>query len=592
MKFGYWLLLFTIHFQVICQAQSTDSLLLELHKLHDDATKAKVCDQLFFEYVLKDNAQALRYLDSAISFAHKACDDNALGKFYNNKGAFLSLTGKSILAMQSLNEAMKYAEFAGDFITLLNIYGNVGNIYINRKENEKARFYFEKILASVDKTKDKDTYLTTLNNLAMIYGREKQHEEGLKILQMALELVEEETALQATMMNNIGFAHFKLGKYEKAMEYHEKAIALNKKLGNQYQLLASYLSVSELHLETKSFAKVIEAAKAALQIAEAEDYLEEIASANRFIANAYKETGEQTLALQFLEAHIKALNRFNDQLYSNEIAQLQEAFDVGIKEQEILNLRQNQDILAVLINRKSIQLMTGTVLIILLLILLGMGYHFFKTKEKVALALEKKNLKIETLIKELHHRVKNNLQLVNSLLSLQYSRTEDTETKQTLKEGQARLEAMALIHKNLSIDDDISGLNMQVYLESLTQNLTKSYGFPAESVQLSINLSNSVFDIDQAIPLGLIVNELISNAYKYAFANKDAAKLWLTLNEEKNLISFLIQDNGIGLADHDKIAQSQTFGLKLVTMLANQLNAQISIEVDNGTCFKLLFFKK
>lgn len=591
MKLTYLLLFFITNFQVFCQNHLTDSLLLELQKENDDAIKARICDKLFFHFVHKDNSKALSYLESAIEYAFEACDNEMLGKMYTNKGAFLSESGKSILAMQSLNEALKFAELAGDNVTLLNIYGNVGGIYLNRKENEKARFYYEKILSSLDKANDKLTFVVTLNNLAILHGREQQHEEALKYLKEAIQLEDGETDLKATLYDNTGMAYFGLNQLNKAMEFYEKALLLNTQLGNQFQLLHTYLNISKLQVKKEEFAEAIQSAKAALQIAEKEDYLEDIATAHREISNAYKELGNEALSLQHLEAHITALTRFNDDLYSSEIAQLQEAFDVAIKEQEILALRQNQDILAVLINKKSIQLMTRGVLIILLLFLLGLVFHFYKAKERAAKALEFKNRKIETLIKELHHRVKNNLQLVNSLLSIQYSRTEDTETKQTIKEGQARLEAMALIHKNLSIDDDISGLNMQGYLKSLTQNLTASYGFPTDTVHLDVTLSNPIFNIDQAVPLGLIVNELVSNAFKYAFEKISPAKLWLTLLEDKNWISLIIKDNGTGIPDHENLSHSNTFGLKLVNMLANQLNAKLIVAVDKGTSFKLIFKK-
>ncbi len=591
MKLTYLLLFFLTNFNAFCQNPLTDSLLIELQKENDDAIKARICDKLFFQYVHKDNSQAMKFLDSAIGFAYEACDYQTLGKIFTNKGAFLSESGKPILAMQSLNEALKYAELAGDSVTLLNIYGNVGGIYLNRKENEKARFYFEKILSSFDKTKDTLTYVVTLNNLAILHGREKQHEEALKYLKEAIKLEDGETDFKATLYDNLGMAYFGLNQLNKAMEFYEKALLLNTQLGNQFQLLHTYLNISKLQMEKKEIAEAIQSAKAALQIAEKEDYLEDIATAHREIANAYKELGNEALSLLHLEAHIAALTLSNDDLYSSEIAQLQEAFDLAIKEQEILALRQNQDILSVLIDKKSIQLMTMGMLIILLLMLLGLVYHFYKAKEKAAKALEYKNRKIETLIKELHHRVKNNLQLVNSLLNIQYSRTEDTETKQTIKEGQARLEAMALIHKNFSIDDNISGLNMQRYLKSLTRNLTASYGFPSDTVQLDVNLSNPIFNIDQAVPLGLIVNELVSNAFKYAFQKINSAKIWLELFEEKNLITLLIKDNGTGIQNHEHLSQSNTFGLKLVNMLAHQLNAKLIVEVDKGTSFKLIFIK-
>lgn len=209
--------------------------------------------------------------------------------------------------------------------------------------------------------------------------------------------------------------------------------------------------------------------------------------------------------------------------------------------------------------------------------------------------LIKQNLEKELLLKEIHHRVKNNLQIVSSLLSLQSGSIENESALSALKEGQSRIKSMALLHQRLYQNkDDFSKLNFKDYVSELHKSIEKSHKNSKEEINTSINIENIYFDIDTAVPLGLIMNELITNSYKYAFNN--GGNLTITIEKETNNNSnnnyrLIIKDSGAGIRNFD-INNITTLGLKLVNMLSKQLKGNLKYEYENGTKFIISFIDK
>jgi len=226
-------------------------------------------------------------------------------------------------------------------------------------------------------------------------------------------------------------------------------------------------------------------------------------------------------------------------------------------------------------------LLIGLLVVVVILIFL---YHVYRTKEKQSIRLHEKNMQIELLIRELHHRVKNNLQTISSLLSLQSSKVEDDRAKAALKEGQSRVDAMALIHQKLYIDDDLRGVDMEEYLQALIASLANAHGYKTEIVTQQINMKNKTLDVDLAIPLGLIINELVINSFKHAFHNVSAPTLLVRIDENNNHLEINIADNGVGIKDPENL-QTKSFGFKLVKTLLQQLKATLIAKNDKGTSF-------
>ena len=196
---------------------------------------------------------------------------------------------------------------------------------------------------------------------------------------------------------------------------------------------------------------------------------------------------------------------------------------------------------------------------------------------------QERNSYIQSLIRELHHRVKNNLQVVSSLMSLQSNRIEDINAKNALEEGKTRVDAMAMIHQKLYVDHELAAVNMQEYLQQLTSSLAGSFGLSPTVVETTVKLPNPSMNIDRAVSIGLIVNELVTNACKHAFKNISHPKMYIQLHQYENELQLTISDNGIGVKKTDELGSS--FGLKLVRILVNQLDATMQVTNKDGTSY-------
>lgn len=197
----------------------------------------------------------------------------------------------------------------------------------------------------------------------------------------------------------------------------------------------------------------------------------------------------------------------------------------------------------------------------------------------------------EVLLKEIHHRVKNNLQIISSLLNLQTRCVEGEETINVLRESQNRVKTMAMVHEKLYQSEDLKDINFKEYIENLVSDLFYSYGIKKGTIGLQIDADDLKMDIDTAIPCGLIINELVTNSLKYAFPcpnNEDVVKVGLKKLQQDKL-KLVISDNGVGLPENLDMENVETLGLKMVTILVNQLKGALEVNRTCGTEFKIIF---
>ena len=209
-----------------------------------------------------------------------------------------------------------------------------------------------------------------------------------------------------------------------------------------------------------------------------------------------------------------------------------------------------------------------------------------KAEERIKSSLQEK----EVLLREIHHRVKNNLQVISSLLDLQAGYTDDKKATELLLESQNRVRTMALVHERLYQSHDLAQIDFSTYLKELTTTLFHSYRIDGNRVGLQV-FSDSIFlDIDRAIPCGLIINELVSNALKHAFPDNRKGMITVELRRVKEKqYTVIVNDNGIGLPKDLDLHHTETLGLQLVSGLAVQLDATIGVQRQNGTQFELRF---
>lgn len=200
-------------------------------------------------------------------------------------------------------------------------------------------------------------------------------------------------------------------------------------------------------------------------------------------------------------------------------------------------------------------------------------------------------LEKEVLLKEVHHRVKNNLQVISSILNLQSSYVKDEKTLEILHESQNRIKSMSFIHENLYQTSDLSEIDFSDYVVNLSTNLLHSYQLRQNRVKLRQDVAEVMLNLDQAIPCGLILNEIVTNAFKYAFPDDREGEVYISLSEDDGLITLTMADNGIGLPEGFNHEESETLGLQLVTILTDQLSATLETERTGGTTYRLSFRK-
>jgi two-component sensor histidine kinase len=201
--------------------------------------------------------------------------------------------------------------------------------------------------------------------------------------------------------------------------------------------------------------------------------------------------------------------------------------------------------------------------------------------------VEKKISNDHLLLKEIHHRVKNNLNIIIGLLELQAQNIQDESVKELFRESINRIRSMAIIHEYLYRHDSHSQIDLSVYIESLTDNLLSVYADSRRELLINYSLDNIATDFDIAIPIGLIVNEVVTNSIKHAFIDKQKGVIDINLEKRDNQIILAIKDNGIGIPVNLDIENIKTLGLQLIKLLVDQLNGKYRMIRENGTTVQI-----
>lgn len=209
-----------------------------------------------------------------------------------------------------------------------------------------------------------------------------------------------------------------------------------------------------------------------------------------------------------------------------------------------------------------------------------------KDEERIIASLKEK----EVLLKEIHHRVKNNMQIISSMLGLQSTFVNNKEFNNMLKDSQNRIKSMALIHEKLYQSDNMAYVDMVEYINCLVHNLLQSYLINTERITVVQDIDNLRFNIDLSIPLGLLINEIMSNSFKHAFPGGNNGKILISVKKlSNNDFEMIIKDDGIGIPEDKDIMNSKTLGINLIMALIDQINGTITMTNDNGLKYSIIF---
>lgn len=453
------------------------------------------------------------------------------------------------------------------------------------------------------------------NDIGVFYNRMKKYDSAEVNFLRALEHLKKVDArkygidtnyysfFQSLIKSNLAVGYLKNKRYKEAIPYllidvknslknKEYESAFNAYLG----LIEIYINLNQLSL-AKKYLDTLD-----LLNIDAFNYPKNLARKYYWKAVYYEKVGEINKSLDYLKQYIKLNDSIKEldkelQTINAEIALNVQQKDNALKEKNtalaILKVQQEKD--------NTIK----TYLIIFIIILLIAGFVLFKYYKDVqahSLELEQNNQIIqqqneviqkalkekEMLIKEIHHRVKNNLQIINSIIRLHMSKEHNDKIHVLLSEISARIQSIALTHQLLYKKDKLLEINATEYLKYLCEQIIQSFS-DNNTIQLQCKLpeQSHTLPLDTAIPLGLICSEVITNSIKYAFPNKQGI-ITVIFDCTDTTCHLIIKDNGIGI-DIEKTKKTDSLGMELIKLLSEQIDAQYSFKVDNGTVFEIKF---
>jgi two-component system, sensor histidine kinase PdtaS len=556
----------------------------------EDYNKVYDCIEalVFIHKQLHHNREVDSLLNELIAVAEKIRDKKKLANSYIVLGNHYVDQAYLNLAIEAFFKALKIAEESGDPVEQANALGSIGQANLYLREYETAVDYYNKQEEILKELRDNYQLSITYAGLGEAYNAMKNYPRGLEFHRRSLS-IREKMKYKIAISNslyNIAYTWFLMNDSTgAALQYINRSLAIDRAIHNYDGEAKNYMLLGKIHAYRKNNINTgIRYLEQSYEMARRYNNTDVIQEASGALSLLYAQKGIYDRAY----ANMIINNEISDSLISGEnfkrITQLemQHAFDKKQSDMEMDHLREKLKYETELKRNKMVRnfsLMLGS-----LIIAIGIFIYFSYRKAKKA------DHEKEALLKEIHHRVKNNLMVVSSLLNLQSGSITDENTKSAVRESQSRVKSMALIHQLLYQGDRFARIDFSKYLEQLMASLQGTYSRPGKHIGYAVNAGGVELDIDMAIPLGLITNELATNAYKYAFTEREEGRIEIDLEKTADhMYALRIADNGKGLpADFDP-GNSNTLGLKLVKILSKQIKAKLSFAVNGGTEFRIVF---
>lgn len=527
-----------------------------------------------------------------------------LGSIHNNIGLVYGYMGQRLKSIEYKIKAIEYKEKAGMLgSALATSINNLAAEYNTLGDTAEAIIYYKKALdllyndTSTTKAaclKDYSEMLLNLNQL----NKAKRHINELYELADHLS----DSLYLAIAYVEKGNLAVKQNSFSEAYNFFNKAKGLKPQLYSDRFSIQLNLSLAKYYWEsnTANISLAIDYAKNALEKSEQLNELQYQIQALGILKDGFLKLQKTDEALLYTNKFLK----INDSLYSTEknlvIADIKYKYETEKKELEIALLTNKNELNAVEIeqakekeasqNRYLLLTIIGLALLVAFTSLLVIQVQK-KNKANSQLALKnqqvnKQNDEKELLLKEIHHRVKNNLQVVSSLLEVQ-GKNADEKTKVSIVDGQSRVRAMALIHEKLYQNENIASIDFGEYSQQLSRQIASL--FPEKrNIKIDISTHKIALDIDTAVPLGLILNELITNAFKYGLEKNGQLQIALDMIENDHYV-LVIKDNGTGLPVEFDLKKAKSLGLRLVNRLSKQLYGSVQYQSNGGAEFSITF---
>jgi two-component sensor histidine kinase len=567
-----------------------------------------------------------RNLNTAMDFTKKGLEFSTLKNEPVWHGRFQITQGAILLRMEKLDSAQNVLELAKTKVgqsDLPFLNTQLGYVYERRGQLAKAANYALKSLDLGEKLNDKKAMATAYSDLSNLFWKQGKFESGLEYGLRSLKLFEAwgitdldyDFTLYVTGNNYLALEDYEkarkyyehsiiigerygfynnlsdiyislvdlysyLGDFENAMEAGRNAINYAELLENNFMIMRSWLAIGKMQNKKGNSAEAIEGLKKSITVA-TDDFGDAyyLSDAYNELGRAYAKNNDYKNAYSAFSVYDSLKNEVFTAEADHRISQLRTEFGLAQKESTIM-LQQTQ------IRKQQTRQHLIIIITVLLFSLLLLAYKAISNNIKKNKLLEKKNIEKEFLLKEIHHRVKNNFEIVSSLLSLQAARIVDPNILEAIEQSQHRVHSMGMIHQKLYLGEKLSTVEMKDYFINLTDYIIDSYGKNSQ-VTVDIVMDELELDVDMAISIGLIVNELITNSLKYAFPEERKGNIHLALKLKGDLLVLEVNDNGIGMQSKNPFGTG--FGTHLVDLLVKQLDGKMILVTNHGTSVSIEF---
>ena len=487
------------------------------------------------------------------------------------------------------NEAIKYYLLAGNYFenlndnkNLANTYNAIASCFVSESDCKKAIEYNIKALYIRRKFNDAPLIAQSLNNIGFVFKENHQPDSAIIYLTKSLEIRKHGTdsSEQVSPLQNLGSCWKMKGNFKKAENYISRSLRIALKYDMREEMARGDLDLAELYIAEKRYKEARALVKLTQKTA-AELKLPELlmdAYATQF--DIYHQVGDYKNALFYSNKK----NEIKDSMFTiaknKTISELEIQYQTSQKEKDIAALHLKNNLENKIVREQGLSIIGLGIAAVLLLLLFVIAYNNFRIKDNA-------NKRIQTLMQDLHHRVKNNLQILSGLFMMQINNLSDENTKNALRENEARLTSMNLIHNKLYLDHTNTQIEMEEYLTKLLHHIKDSFGTGKENdINLKVEVERIMLEADKAVAIGLLINELATNAFKYAFDDM-AGEIYLSLKHEgKSRLLLTLSDNGKGIEKTDK-EKAPSFGLKLVNLMVRQLNATLVVNNDIGVSYQM-----
>ena len=565
----------------------------------------------FIDYEIADVLAKLSKYDEALPFykysafiSAQSADTVALAKAYNRIGVCYKHLGIYSEALQALNTSYLYYLALNDTVGLGSTKLNLGNVFKNIGHTDRAKDAYHEALNIYILAGELNGIGNCYNNLGNVFKNEGNLDSAQYYMNQTI-LIRKITGDQkglSYIFHNLANLAIKMDKLDDAIAYTDSALIIKSERNDTYGIAGEMEVYSRIYFEKKDWKKAIQFAEKALSLAKNIGNAEFNRDAHKTIAFAAMYAGDHKKSslnfLKFVETNesLKDLNSseaialelINYEIVSDSIQK--EQLKLKKELQELNN--ENQALENQVLKRNYYLIITLLLLFLTLVILLLLAFRkrLIQTRierEKLAASSVPKEEK-EILLKEVHHRVKNNFQIINSLIRIQSEFMDGSNFKQKLKEIENRIRSMSLIHEKLYKSESISKLDVEEYISELTNHIVKSQE-SSVNVELKLNIDKTEYGIDSLIPLGLIINECISNSLQHGFNKNEGNEISIELRQNSEQTTIKIHDNGVGTSKSINELKTESLGMELICDLTEQLDGVLSLNTKEGFKYDFKF---